>query len=187
LLSRRAAAANDPFATKGTKDAAHSAVVDVNFTEDVAAVGFMLDHRGAQEFTPMRARLHAADRHVFAESACRRTAAGLCLSDIVEPLRLDSRAPQDPSSNIGMGLAIRPRGPDGMDKMTTHANYTPTFYQECATAAVQQILSLVQAANRANVAITRSIDWLTIPVRPHAQGVPASGANATGVASGHRQ
>lgn len=49
----------DPYASKATLDVSH-AIVDQLSPDDVMAVGFAIDHRGAQEFTTDRGRLHAA-------------------------------------------------------------------------------------------------------------------------------
>ena len=48
-----------PFGGKTTTDTAH-AIIDQLSPKDVAAVAFALDHKGAQEFTTDRGRLHAA-------------------------------------------------------------------------------------------------------------------------------
>jgi len=171
--------ANDPFATKGTKDAAH-AVVDQLSPKDVAAVGFMLDHRGAQEFTTDRARLHAAI-DTFSPSQ----PVGVPLLGVLRDMsNLFASIPERRKIiiYIGMGQPYDLEVLTGMDKMTTHANYTPTFYQDAQQQQYNNILSLVQAANRANVAIY-TIDPIGLdnssPTAPHKEFLRLV-ANATG-------
>lgn len=142
--------AADPFATKGTKDAAH-AIVDQLSPKDVAAVGFMLDHRGAQEFTTDRARLHAA---IDTYSASQPV--GVPLLGVLRDLsNLFASIPERRKIiiYIGQGQPYDLEVLTGMDKMTTHDNFTPTYYQDVQQQQHNNLLSLMQAANRANVSI----------------------------------
>jgi VWFA-related protein len=141
---------NDPFATKGTKDAAH-AIVDQLSPKDVAAVGFMLDHQGAQEFTTDRARLHAAiDTFAPAQPV------GVPLLGVLRDLsNLFVSLPERRKIiiYIGMGQPYDLEVLAGMDKMTTHTDASVSFYQQGQQQQYNNLLSLVQAANRANVSI----------------------------------
>ncbi|HEX5070361.1 MAG TPA: VWA domain-containing protein, partial [Vicinamibacterales bacterium] len=142
--------ANDPFATKGTKDAAH-AIVDQLSPKDVASVGFMLDHRGAQEFTTDHARLHAA---IDTYSASQPV--GVPLLGVLRDLsNLFVSLPERRKMiiYIGMGQPYDVEVLAGMDKMTSHANASVTYYQQTQQQQHNNLMSLVQAANRANVAI----------------------------------
>jgi len=169
----------DPFATKASKEAAH-AIVDQLSPKDVAAVGFMLEHRGAQEFTTDRARLHAAiDTYAPSQPV------GVPLLGVLRDLsNLFVSIPERRKIiiYIGMGQPYDLEVLAGMDKMTTRSDATVNFYREGQQAQYNNLLTLVQAANRANVSIY-TIDPIgldnTSPNSPHKEFLRLV-ANTTG-------
>ena len=140
---------NDPFATKASKEAAH-AIVDQLSPKDVAAVGFMLDHRGAQEFTTDHARLHAAiDTYAPSQPV------GVPLLGVLHDMsNLFVSIPERRKIiiYIGMGQPFDLEVLTGMDKVTTGGN-VPTFYRDVQQQQYNNLMGLAQAANRANVSI----------------------------------
>lgn len=140
---------NDPFATKASKEAAH-AIVDKLSPKDVAAVGFMLDHRGAQEFTTDHARLHAA-----IDTYSPSQPVGVPLLGVLHDLsNLFVSIPERRKIiiYIGMGQPFDLEVLTGMDKVTTGGN-VPTFYRDVQQQQYNNLMGLAQAANRANVSI----------------------------------
>lgn len=139
-----------PFSTKTAMDTAH-AVIDQLSPSDVAAVGFVLDHKGAQEFTTDRARLHAAV-DTFAASP----PVGVSILGTLRDLsRLFVSIPERRKIIIYIGVG---QGYDlevlaGMDKMTMQSDTTLNFTRQGQQDQFNALMSLVQMANRANVSI----------------------------------
>ncbi len=140
-----------PFATKSTLDTAH-AIIDHLSPSDVAAVGFVLDHKGAQEFTTDRARLHAAV-DTFAASPYIGISIVGTLRDLSQLLGAIPER-RKVIIYIGPGQSFSIEVLSAMEKTTTQGT-TPSFGSDQVSQLNQYnaLLSLFRIANRANVSI----------------------------------
>ena len=140
----------DPFASKATIDVSH-AIVDQLSPDDVMAVGFVLDHRGAQEFTTDRGRLHAA---VDAYSPAQPAPVSI-LGTMRDLANLLGAIPERRKILIYVGPG---QGYD-QDVLTTMEKVTGTgaapdpFNRPDQQTQYDNLLSLFRVAQRANVSI----------------------------------
>jgi VWFA-related protein len=140
----------DPFASKATIDVSH-AIIDQLSPDDVMAVGFVLDHRGAQEFTTDRGRLHAA---VDAYSPAQPVGISV-LGTLRDLASLLGAIPERRKILIyvGPGQGYDQEVLTTMEKVTATGSSPGAFGRVDQQTMYDNLLSLFRVAQRANVSI----------------------------------
>ena len=140
----------DPFAAKATKDVSH-AIVDQLSPDDVMSVGFVLDHRGTQEFTTDRGRLHAAVDTYSPSQPAPVSVLGT-LRDLANLL---GQIPERRKILIyvGPGQGYDPEVLVTMEKVTANGSAPSPFNRVEQQGMNDNLLGLFRVAQRANVSI----------------------------------
>ena len=140
----------DPFAAKATKDVSH-AIVDQLSPDDVMSVGFVLDHRGTQEFTTDRGRLHAAVDTYSPSQPAPVSVLGT-LRDLANLL---GQIPERRKILIyvGPGQGYDPEVLVTMEKVTANGSAPSPFNRVEQQGMYDNLLGLFRVAQRANVSI----------------------------------
>jgi len=139
-----------PFGAKAAIETGH-AIIDQLSPDDVASVAFVVDHRGAQEFTADHARLHAA---VDTYSPMQPVGVSV-LGTLRDLCQLLGAIPERRKLliYIGEGQPYNLEVLATMERVTATANGTNNLTRADQQTQYANLLSLFSVAQRANVSL----------------------------------